>query len=136
MELSLAEVQQATGAQFQGTAALDMLVRGWSTDSRTISPGDLFFALSGDNFNGHNFVRDVLNRGAVAAVVSEDVKDATNLLRVSDVLLALQQLGRHARRRWAKPIVAVTGSAGKTSTKDIIAALLWLGFVWVGLSAT
>lgn len=125
MDISLAQVREATGAKFENEAdALNTVARGWSIDSRTTSPGDVFFALKGDNFNGHDFVADVLQKGAVAAVVSEPVSAKGNLLHVPDTLRALQALAHYARRTWAKPIVAITGSAGKTSTKDITAALL------------
>jgi UDP-N-acetylmuramoyl-tripeptide--D-alanyl-D-alanine ligase len=104
------------------------VIRGWSIDSRTINPGELFFAITGENHDGHAFVRNALERGAAAAIVSKDVDKGGSpeavLLRVPDTFAALQTLGTFARERWAKPIVAVTGSAGKTSTKDIIAALL------------
>jgi UDP-N-acetylmuramoyl-tripeptide--D-alanyl-D-alanine ligase len=123
MELTLAQVQAATGGHLsRGSTAP---VRGYSIDSRTLAPGDLFFAIKGDRFDGHSFVADVMARGAVAAVVSERPAQINGtLLQVSDTLLALQQLARFARRRWAKPVVAVTGSAGKTTTKDIIAEFL------------
>lgn len=124
MELSLAQIQQAIAAQSVHSLNPETLVRGWSIDSRTVSAGDLFFALCGENFDGHNFVPAVLAGGAAAAVISEPVSAAGNLLQVLDTLVALQQLAHWARQRWGKTIVAVTGSAGKTSTKDIIAALL------------
>ena len=124
MEFSLAQIQQATAAQFDHAESLATIVRGWSIDSRTATQGDLFIALRGENFNGHDFVDAVLHKGVAAAIVSEPVAASGNILRVADSLQALQQLAHFARRQWAKPIVAVTGSAGKTSTKDIIAALL------------
>jgi len=124
MEISLAQVQQATDAMLEGNLATDTAVRGWSIDSRTIVPGDLFFALRGDTFNGHEFVGSVLEKGALAAIVSEPVSVKGNLLRVPDTLAAMQTLAHYGRRTWSKPIVAITGSAGKTSTKDIVAALL------------
>jgi UDP-N-acetylmuramoyl-tripeptide--D-alanyl-D-alanine ligase len=106
------------------------VIRGWSIDSRTTNSGDLFIAIRGENHDGHAFVRNAFERGATAAIVSEDIpgdgsgSSAGLLLKVPDTLVALQTLGTSARERWAKPIVAVTGSAGKTSTKDIIASLL------------
>jgi UDP-N-acetylmuramoyl-tripeptide--D-alanyl-D-alanine ligase len=106
------------------------VIRGWSIDSRTVNPGDLFFAIAGEHYDGHAFVRNAFERGAIAAIVSRDVvpdragSSAGVLLRVPDTLVALQTLGTFARERWAKPVVAVTGSAGKTSTKDIVASLL------------
>jgi UDP-N-acetylmuramoyl-tripeptide--D-alanyl-D-alanine ligase len=89
----------------------DVAITGWSTDTRTIVPGDLFFALSGPNFDGSAFVDEAFARGAVAAV-----KD--------DALCALQKLAAWARDSWDGDIVAITGSAGKTSTKEVIADLL------------
>ena len=125
MQLSLAQVQAATGAQLLAGVAGETKITGWSIDSRTAAPGDLFFAVKGERLDGHAFVNAVLAQGAVAAVVSEAVPDAKGpLLLVKDTLEALQSLAHWARRRWARQIVAVTGSAGKTSTKDIIAALL------------
>lgn len=127
MELSLAQVRVATHARVvQGGALAGVEVRGWSIDSRSFAPGDLFFAIKGERFDGHAFVRDVLDRGTAAVVVSEPVAgvDSGAILQVEDTLAALQQLARFARRRWAKPVIGVTGSAGKTTTKDIIADFL------------
>jgi UDP-N-acetylmuramoyl-tripeptide--D-alanyl-D-alanine ligase len=124
MEISLGQIQQATFGQFDHPAATDTIVSGWSIDSRTTAAGDLFFALKGENFDGHEFVSKVLEKGASAAVVSEAIAARGNLLRVPDTLRALQQLAEWARGYWGRPVVAITGSAGKTSTKDIIAALL------------
>ncbi len=124
MRLSLAQVQAATGAQLIGDAS-ELSFEGWSIDSRSVAAGDLFFAIKGERLDGHAFVAAVLEKGATAAVVSEVVAGAKGpLLLVKDTLAALQALAHMARRFWGRPIVAVTGSAGKTSTKDIIAALL------------
>ena len=124
MELSLAEVRQATDAEWLGPApGLIKRASGWSIDSRTIAPGDVFFAIRGDRFDGHAFVKAAVERGALAAVVSKAVEERP-LLRVADTLEALQRLAYWARRRWMKPVVAITGSAGKTSTKDIVSELL------------
>lgn len=98
---------------------------GWSIDSRSLKPGELFFAIKGENHDGHAYVNTAFERGAVAAVVSEPGDVAGNpVLPVPDTTHALQQLGKWARRKWGRPIVAVTGSAGKTTTKDVIAELL------------
>ena len=99
-------------------------VSSFSIDSRTLQPGDLFFAIKGDVFDGHRFVEDVLARGASAAVVHENIGRDDRLIRVSDTLVALQQLAKWAGERWGKTVVGVTGSAGKTTTKDVIAAVL------------
>ena len=102
--------------------------QGYSIDSRTIHTGELFFAVKGERMDGHDFVPQALEKGAVAAVVRKDemaryaVK--TGLLAVPDTLVALQTLGAAVRRLWAKPLIGVTGSTGKTTTKDAIAHVL------------
>jgi UDP-N-acetylmuramoyl-tripeptide--D-alanyl-D-alanine ligase len=110
----------------------EAMVTGWSVDSRSLQAGDLFFALRGPNHDGHAYVRDVLQKGAAAVVVDREVAGGSppegRVLRVENALQALQQLGSRARRSWAGRVVAVTGSAGKTTTKDIIAALLREGY--------
>lgn len=89
-----------------------------------MKPGDLFFAIKGENHDGHGFVDAAFERGAIAALVSEAAAASGTTLRVPDTTRALQQLGRWARLKWGRPMVAVTGSAGKTTTKDVIAELL------------
>lgn len=95
-----------------------------TTDSRALQPGDLFVALIGDTFDGHQFVAQALAQGAVAAIVSRipedcDVTDE-RLLRVEDTLLALQKLGQVARRESPAKFIGVTGSVGKTSCKEAL----------------
>ena len=106
---------------------IDADVTGWSTDTRTLAPGDLFFALPGPNFDGGAFVAEALARGAVAAVAEQSVPSGDGegvVLPVPDTLCALQKLAAWAREAWGGDIVAITGSAGKTSTKEVIADLL------------
>jgi len=99
--------------------------RGVTFDSRAVGRGDLFFALSGETTDGHGFVADALARGAAAAVVSRDVEGAKGtLIRVPDTMKALVDLGRAGRRRSKARIASVTGSVGKTSTKDALLAML------------
>jgi len=98
-------------------------ISGWSIDSRTIAPGDLFFALRGPQNDGHDYVDAALASGAAGAVVDHDLGRPA-LLVVDDTLAALQKLAAWARCRWGGKVVAVTGSAGKTTTKDTIAHLL------------
>ena len=98
-------------------------ISGWSIDSRTIAPGDLFFALRGPQNDGHDYVEAALAKGATGAVVDHDLGQAS-LIVVDDTLAALQKLAAWARRRWGGRVVGVTGSAGKTTTKDAIAHLL------------
>jgi UDP-N-acetylmuramoyl-tripeptide--D-alanyl-D-alanine ligase len=100
-------------------------VSGLSIDTRTIQPGELFFALVGENRDGHQFVAAALDAGAAAAVVSEEragkLQSAGSLVAVpGDVLAAMERLGRAARARADATVVAVTGSVGKTSTKEAL----------------
>jgi UDP-N-acetylmuramoyl-tripeptide--D-alanyl-D-alanine ligase len=96
-----------------------------STDTRTVAAGDLFVALRGENFDAHDFVKDAVARGASAVVVSRPMADlGVPVLEVSDTLAALGALGRYRRRAWNGPVVAVAGSNGKTSTKELILAAL------------
>ncbi len=88
------------------------------------SPGDLFFALRGPNHDGHEFVAEAFRKGAVAVVADQPLQAEGVVLRVPDTLAALQALAQWARRRWGGRVVAVTGSAGKTTTKEVIAQLL------------
>jgi len=101
---------------------------GYSLDSRTLQPGELFFAVRGERFDGHDFVLPALEKGAVAAIVGRDrlgdFSKKPRLMAVDDPLVALQALGSAVRRLWAKPLVGVTGSTGKTTTKEAIAHVL------------
>lgn len=101
---------------------------GYSIDSRTLQSGDLFFAVKGERLDGHDYVEAALQAGAIAAVVSKDqlsrFADQSRLIAVSDPTHALQTLGAAVRRLWGKTVVGITGSAGKTTTKDTIAHVL------------
>jgi UDP-N-acetylmuramoyl-tripeptide--D-alanyl-D-alanine ligase len=102
----------------------DAQVTGWSVDSRTIRAGELFFALRGPRNDGHEYVAEVLAKGAAGVVVDRDIAAGGPVLRVDDSLVALQHLASAARREWGGDVVAVTGSAGKTTVKEAIAAML------------
>ncbi len=110
------------------TANSEAVALGYSIDSRTIRPGELFFAVIGERLNGHDYVEQAFEKGAVAAVVHKDQAarylNHANLLLVDDTLFALQSLAASVRRLWGKRLVAVTGSAGKTTTKEAIAHVL------------
>src|SRR5581483_892031 len=120
MTLDLQEVRRVIGAV--GTAR-GVKAAGWTVDTRTQNPGDVFFALRGPNFDGHDFVGTALAKGA-AAVVAEKGTGVAGELVVSDSLAALQALASWTRQRWGGKVIGVTGSAGKTTTKDAIAHLL------------
>lgn len=95
------------------------------TDSRKAGPGDLFFALRGDRFDGNQFARQALEQGAAYAIVDDPAVCADErYLLVEDVLQALQQLALHFRRYFSIPVVAIAGSNGKTTTKDLVSAVL------------
>ena len=98
---------------------------GVSTDTRNIKPNSLFFALKGENFNGNEFAEEALNKGAEVAIVDEEAyaKDQDNYIFVEDCLDALQQLATFHRRFLGIPIIAITGSNGKTTTKELINAV-------------
>jgi UDP-N-acetylmuramoyl-tripeptide--D-alanyl-D-alanine ligase len=131
MTLTLGQV--ADWIHAEGDFDLQLQVDGYSIDSRTVAAGDLFFAVTGERFDGHQFVETALKAGAAAAVVSTrwvipSEVDASRVLRVPDsedcVLKALQTLARCVRKRWAGRVVGITGSAGKTTTKECVAAVL------------
>jgi len=126
MKLGLARA--AEFIQASGEFDPQAVASGYSIDSRTIQAGELFFAVRGERLDGHDFVEAALANGAVAAVVRRDqlVRFAatSRLLAVDDPLLALQQLAAAVRKLWGNQLVGVTGSAGKTTTKEIIAHVL------------
>jgi UDP-N-acetylmuramoyl-tripeptide--D-alanyl-D-alanine ligase len=93
------------------------------TDSRTVEPGDLFVALKGERFDAHDFLADVVARGAAAVLVSRDIDAGIPALIVPDTRLGLGELAAGWRRQFAPPMVAVTGSNGKTTVKEMIAAI-------------
>ena len=123
MKLQLSQIQAWLGLS-AGTAQGEAL--GYSIDSRTVRPGELFFAIRGPRFDGHDFVPVALAAGAVAAVVESgyEVRQGANLIAVPDPAAALRTLAACARREWRGVVIAVTGSSGKTTTKDAIATLL------------
>lgn len=115
------EVAHALGT----TVVAPFEAHGVTFDSRAVAKDDLFFALKGESTDGHCFVAEAMKRGAAAAVVSRDVENAGGtLIRVPDTMKALISLGGAARRRSRARIASVTGSVGKTSTKDALRAML------------
>lgn len=120
---TIAEFMSASGEFPAGAVA-----QGYSIDSRTIRPGEMFFAVKGERFDGHDFVGGAVEKGAAAAVVRRDqlhrFPPKTPLLAVDDTLVALQTLAMAVRKVWGKPLAGVTGSAGKTTTKEAIAHVL------------
>jgi UDP-N-acetylmuramoyl-tripeptide--D-alanyl-D-alanine ligase len=122
VELSLADVARATGGELRGAAAT--MIRGVSTDSRADLRGMLFLALVGEHFDGHDFVERAREQGAVALLVERDVETTLPSVRVASTLAALGALGALRRQSWGGKVVAVAGSAGKTTTRAALSALL------------
>jgi UDP-N-acetylmuramoyl-tripeptide--D-alanyl-D-alanine ligase len=126
----LSEVMVAAGARLVGELAHDTAFRWIERDSRVLQPGDLFIAVRGELFDGHDFVADAAAKGAAAALVSIDwaADNAANapvpLLVVPDPVLALQEVARARRKQRDVTVVGITGSIGKTSTKEVVAAVV------------
>jgi len=103
-------------------------VTSLSTDTRSIQPGDVFVALKGENFDAHDHLKDAIDKGASALFVkdlpSSTENNACPIIRVKDTLTGLQEWARHYRLTLPMPIIGITGSSGKTSTKDFIRAVL------------
>ena len=126
MKLPLSKIADFISAS--GDFPHEELALGYSIDSRTVSPGELFFAVKGERLDGHDFVGAALERGAISAVVRKDqlhrFPGNIKLLPVHDTLIALQTLATAVRKLWGKPLIGVTGSAGKTTTKEAVAHVL------------
>ncbi len=133
MKLQLQDIAVWTGADLRPREAdpPELPATGYSIDTRTLAPGDLFFAIRGERFDAHDFVATALARGARAAVVARskvtdllDLAHNHTLLIVDDPLIALQTLATAVRRHWNKRVIGITGSAGKTTTKEAVAEVL------------
>lgn len=131
MQLSLEQIRHWMGAEFAAPPTVASEASGYSIDSRTIQRDDLFFAVQGERFDGHDFVEATLHAGAIGAVISGTqssrfVDDAVRrrLLLVDDPLAAMQRLASSVRRHWGKRVIGITGSAGKTTTKEAVASVL------------
>lgn len=113
----------------QGRVAGDGGVRvsGVSTDSRTLEPGELFVAIAGENFDGHDHLADAAASGAAAALVEREIESALPQVRVDDTIAALGRFAARERENFAGPVIAITGSNGKTTTKELCADMLEAG---------
>jgi UDP-N-acetylmuramoyl-tripeptide--D-alanyl-D-alanine ligase len=128
-----AELAAATGGRWLGAAPAELA--GVSTDTRSLAPGTLFVALKGERFDAHDYLAEAAARGAAAAVVTlraaqgerpPSAPPSLPLLAVPDTLAALGAIARHHRQRFSLPVVAITGSNGKTTTREMISAILGL----------
>ncbi|HEX3941414.1 MAG TPA: UDP-N-acetylmuramoyl-tripeptide--D-alanyl-D-alanine ligase [Acidobacteriaceae bacterium] len=133
MKLRLGDIARWTGADVRAWHGdrLEAPATGYSIDTRTLAPGDLFFAIRGERFDAHDFVPGAFENGARAAVIARskavqflEIARNHTLLLVNDPLEALQHLASAVRRHWNKRLIGVTGSAGKTTTKEAVAAVL------------
>jgi UDP-N-acetylmuramoyl-tripeptide--D-alanyl-D-alanine ligase len=141
----IAEYLNVPADELAPTFNRDAVAAGYSIDSRTIKPSEVFFAVRGERMDGHDFIEQAFEKGAITAVVSREkfaalsasvgsgvharppLRSGTTLpalIHVEDTLVALQLLAQAVRRLWARPLIAVTGSAGKTTTKEAIAHVL------------
>jgi len=119
--LTLSELVAPLSAHLQGG---DRKFTGVSTDSRQLSEGDLFVALKGENFDGHDYAGQVAQAGACALLVSQPVASDLPQLQVQDTQQALGLLGAYNRDLYQGPLVAITGSSGKTTVKNMVHAVL------------
>ncbi len=131
IELSVAEVVEAIKACPKGKdpSHIRSPFPAVSIDSRTIQAGECFIAVTGQQFNGHDFVEEALKKGASTVIFSENSVDFSHwrdriFLQVEDPEVALQALAHHVRKKWGKPLLAISGSIGKTTTREFIATLL------------
>lgn len=130
MQVTLAQLQQwLTGAAVHNAAG-ELSMRGITTDSRAVAPGSLFIALRGERFDAHDFLEAVADLGAAAVVVDRAPPPGLKIpaIVVPDTRVALGQIARHWRQQFAIPVIAVTGSNGKTTVKEMIAAILTAAF--------
>jgi UDP-N-acetylmuramoyl-tripeptide--D-alanyl-D-alanine ligase len=125
MNLKLSKIAEFISAPNNSS---EQVACGYSIDSRSIQAGELFFAVKGERLDGHDYVNPALSKGAAGAVVSKDqvhrYSNHSRLLPVEGTLMALQTLAAAVRRIWGKPLIGITGSAGKTTTKEAIAHVL------------
>ncbi|HUH38658.1 MAG TPA: UDP-N-acetylmuramoyl-tripeptide--D-alanyl-D-alanine ligase, partial [Spongiibacteraceae bacterium] len=117
--LTLRDIAASIGAAYEG----DLTVRRVCTDSRSVAPGDLYVALVGERFDGNQFIAQAAAAGACAAVVSRPGDARLPQLQVTDTRRALGEIARLNRRAFRGPLIAVTGSAGKTTVKNMLAAI-------------
>ena len=113
--------ESPSSCRLLASSTIRAIAQAYSIDSRTIRSGELFFAVKGEKMDGHDFVQQALEKGAVAAVVRKDQMSRypakAGLMAVDDTLVALQTLGSAVRRLWGKPLVGVTGSTGQDNNQ-------------------
>ncbi|MCK4507051.1 MAG: UDP-N-acetylmuramoyl-tripeptide--D-alanyl-D-alanine ligase [Desulfuromonadales bacterium] len=124
MRMDMREVAEITGGHLMQNGA-SVQFQGISTDSRTLQPGDLFIPLRGDNFDGHDYLTLAIQRGAAGCLSEEMIGGLlVPVVKVADTLKALGDLAAAVRRKFAGPVVGITGTSGKTTCKEMLAAIL------------
>lgn len=123
MKSVFSPTQLAQWSQGTWNRSPEVAITGFTTDTRVLQPGEIFVALRTDRRDGHDYLPEARNRGAAGAIVSRQVKDALPQLLVSDGLVGLQKMAAAWRRQFKGKIVGITGSVGKTSTKDLLGTL-------------
>lgn len=128
--MRLSEIIEATGGVPQPVAGDDPVATGICTDSRTLRPGELFIPLVGEHHDGHDFISAAFEQGAVASLSSREdsLEPGRRLVKVADTLGALEDLALHNRRELSFAVVAITGSVGKTTTKEFLRSILGTEF--------
>lgn len=124
IRMDMRAVAEATGGHLMQNGA-SVELQGISTDSRTVQPGDLFVPLRGDNFDGHDYLTQAIQRGAAACLSEEMIGGLlVPVIKVNDTLKALGDLAAAVRRQFAGPVIGITGTSGKTTCKEMLAAIL------------
>jgi len=118
--VSLSQIANVTDGKLAGS---DCSVRGHSTDTRTVAAGDVYFCLRGDNFDGHNFAQDAIDKGASAIVCEKELQADVPQLIVADTRRAFGRFAMLWREQFSKPVIGVTGSNGKTTVKQLLGCI-------------
>jgi UDP-N-acetylmuramoyl-tripeptide--D-alanyl-D-alanine ligase len=122
--VSLSWVAEQVNGQLISQQKQDLIIKGVSTDTRSILPTDLFLALQGPNFDGHKFVKQAEDKGAIGLILSHKVETQLPYILVADTTIALGLLGAAVKAKVAPKTVGITGSSGKTTVKEMVAAIL------------
>lgn len=127
--MSLREIIEAINGE--GNINLESLVKGIKTDTRKINKGDIFIALKGKNYNGHDYIEEAIKKGAICCIVDEAI-DNSKCIKVDDTYKSLYDIAKYIRNKYNIPLIAITGSNGKTTTKDLIFHILSSKYLVLG----